>query len=87
MGFTVGKHVKLSMADYLHSEFVASVETNYNPVFWELNLGFRKYLYRTGNFALCLSPVVGYRNQYSKIENGIYNYFFYGLGVSSRIGI
>lgn len=87
MGFTAGKHIKLSMADYLHSKFVAGIETNYNPVFWELNLGFRKYLYHTDNFAISLTPIVGYRNQYSKIEIGSDNYFFYGLGLSSGIGI
>jgi len=87
MGFTAGKYVKLSMADYLHSEFVASIEPNFNPFFWELNLGFRKYIFHTDNFAVSLSPIVGYRNQYSKIEIGSESYFFYGLGVSSAIGI
>lgn len=88
LGFTAGNHLKLEMADYLDSKFVADlpVPKNINSIFWELNFGLKKYLFNNGSIALSLSPLIGYRKESSSKEVGYYNYFFYGMGISSRIG-
>ena len=90
LGFTAGNHLKLEMADYYNSEFVADFPAfeYYNSLFWELNFGFRKILYSSGAFTLSLSPIAGYRKESPRkfYDIGLYNYFFYGLGVSSRLG-
>ncbi len=63
LGFAAGKHLKLEMADYLHSEFVYNepVSDYYKSVFWELSIGIRKQLFLNGNFSLSLSPQAGLR--------------------------
>ena len=88
--FTAGNHLKLEMADYLHSKFIADlpVYPYFNSIFWELNFGLRKTLLRKGNFAISLSPYAGYRKESPKRFHamGRYDYFFFGLGVNSRLG-
>jgi hypothetical protein len=86
IGFTVGNHLKLEMADYYNSEFVASfpVCDYYNSIFWELNFGFRKILFSKEHFAFSLSPFAGFRKETPGKDIGTYNYIFYGLGISSR---
>jgi hypothetical protein len=90
LGFTAGNHLKLEMADYYKSEFVATflVYPYYNSVFWELNFGLKKTLLKKGNFTISLSPVAGYRKESPKrfYAMGRYDYFFFGLGVNSRLG-
>ena len=90
LGFTAGNHLKLEMADYYKSEFVAKlpVYNYYNSEFWEVHIGFRKNFLRTENFEASISPRAGYRRESPrKFYNiGNYNYFLYGLGVSSRFG-
>ena len=86
LGFTAGNHLKLTKADYYNSEFVANVETNYNELFWELNLGFRKILIRSGTFELSLSSSAGFRKNIPSMQFGYDNYFFYAAGVSSKFG-
>ena len=90
LGFTAGNHIKLEMADYYNSEFVAAfpVYPYYNSVFWELNFGLRKTLFKKENFTVSLSPVAGYRKESPKRFHamGRRNYFFYGFGISSKIG-
>lgn len=88
LGFTSGNHLKLKMADFYQSDFVSGfpVHPYFNSVFWELNFGMRKALLRKRNFAVSLSPVAGYRKESPKrfYALGYYDYFFYGLGISSR---
>jgi hypothetical protein len=89
LGFTAGNHLKLEMADYLNSEFVAKIPVYpyypyYNSIFWELNFGFRKILFSKGDFAVSLSPFAGFRKETPGKDIGTYNYIFYGLGISSR---
>ncbi|MBW6535719.1 MAG: hypothetical protein K0B11_11965 [Mariniphaga sp.] len=90
LGFTAGNHLKLEKADYYESEFVATfpVYPYYNSVFWELNFGLRKTLFKKENFTVSLSPVAGYRKESPKRFHamGRYDYFFFGLGVNSRLG-
>jgi hypothetical protein len=88
LGFTVGNHLKLEMADYLNYEYVADLPVTdyYNLLFWELNVGIRKTLLRKENFSLSFSPVAGYRIESSGKDIGNYNYIFYGVGLSSRFG-
>jgi hypothetical protein len=90
LGFTAGNHLKLEMADYYKSEFVASfpVYPYYNSVFWEVNIGLRKILFKKENFIVSLSPVAGYRKESPKRFHamGCRDYFFYGFGISSRLG-
>ncbi len=87
-GFTAGNHLKLEMADYLNSKFIADlpVYRYYNSEFWELNIGFKKMSYKKEGIAVSLSPVAGFRKASSEKDIGYSNYFFYGLGISSRIG-
>ncbi|MDD4225211.1 MAG: hypothetical protein WCY58_01990 [Mariniphaga sp.] len=82
-GFTGGKHLELSLADYLDSAHIADLETNYNRFFWEINLGFRKNLYQTRGVTFTLSPKAGYRKNSPDKSIGEDNYIFYGLGVSA----
>ncbi|MCA1759229.1 MAG: hypothetical protein LC658_05630, partial [Bacteroidales bacterium] len=44
LGFTAGNHLKLEMADYKNSKFIADlpVYPYFNSIFWELNFGLRK---------------------------------------------
>jgi hypothetical protein len=99
LGFTAGNHLKLEMADYYNSKFVANIPVYpyypyYKSVFWELNFGFEKIIYNKKNFALSLSPVAGYRRNTSKDnltfvyyvhhDLGRHNYFFYGLGLIAK---
>lgn len=86
LGFTAGNHLKLEIADYYKSEFVANIPASdyYKSVFWELNIGIRKQLFLNGNFSLSLSPQAGLRKNSSVKDIGNDNYFFYGLGISSR---
>ncbi|WP_372950787.1 hypothetical protein [Mariniphaga sp.] len=90
LGFTAGNHLKLEMAYYYKSEFVATfpVYPYYSSVFWELNFGLRKTLLKKGNFTISLSPVAGYRKESPKRFHamGRRDYFFYGFGISSKIG-
>ena len=86
VGFTAGNHLKINKADFLNSEFVADIDPNYNSMFWELNFGFRKILYSNGSIALSLSPVTGFRKNSPDKAIGNDNYFFYGLGISSKLG-
>jgi len=90
LGFTAGNHLKLEMADYYKSEFVATfpVYPYYNSVFWEVNIGLRKTLFKKENFIVSLSPYAGYRKESPKRFHamGRRDYFFYGFGISSKIG-
>lgn len=91
LGFAAGNHLKLEMADYLHSKFIADlpVTDHYNSLFWEVKSGLGKTLHKTDNFFVSLSPFAGYRKQSPEkfYETGNYNYFFYGLCISSKFGI
>lgn len=88
LGFTAGNHIKLEMADYLNSKFIADlpVYRYYNSEFWELNIGFKKMFYKKEGIAVSLLPVVGFRKASSEKDIGYSNYFFYGFGISSKIG-
>lgn len=86
LGFTAGNHLKLVMADYYNSEFVADFPAfeYYKSLFWELNFGFKKILYSNGSIALSLSPVAGFRRNSPAKAIGNENYIYYGLGISAR---
>lgn len=90
LGFSAGNHLKLEMADYYKSEFVASfpVYPYYNSEFWEVNIGLKKTLFKKENFTVSLSPAAGYRKESPKRFHamGRRDYFFYGFGISSRLG-
>jgi hypothetical protein len=89
LGFTAGNHLKLEMADYLDSKFVADlpVTKDFNSIFWELNVGLKKIFFSKGNFELSLSSFAGLRKEsQTKYYFAYYDYFFYGLGISSRFG-
>ena len=86
MGVTGGKHLELSMADYLHSVHIADLEPDYNRFFGELNIGIRKDFYKNRRLKVVLSPEAGFRLNSSDKSIGSDNYIFYGLGVSTIIG-
>jgi hypothetical protein len=86
MGITGGKHLKLSLADYLNSVHIADLDPDYNRFFWDLSLGVRKNIYKTQKLKITLSPVAGFRKNSSDKEVGRDNYIFYGLGISTIMG-
>ena len=86
-GFTAGNHIKLELADYYESEFVAGFPAyeDFNNLFREVNLGLKKNIFQSGAITLSLLPVAGYRKETSRIaDTGYYNYMYYGLGLSAR---
>jgi hypothetical protein len=89
LGFTAGSHLKLEMADFYDSKYVASfpVFDYFNPMFREFNFGFRKIIFQSPALTFSLSPVAGCRKESSRIKDiGYYNYLFYGLGLSMKFG-
>lgn len=74
------------MADYFKSELVATLDAfeNYNNLFWDINIGFRKTLIHDRTYAISLAPVAGLRNESSLEFVGLYDYFYFGLGLSTR---
>ena len=85
-GFTGGKHLELSLTDYLNSVHIADLDPDYNRFFWELNLGIRKNLYKTRELKVTLSPEAGFRKNISDKSIGRDNYIYYGVGVSTILG-
>lgn len=85
-GVTGGKHLELSLADYLNSAHIADLNPNYHRFFWELNLGFRKNIYQIRGVTFTVSPTAGYRKNSPDKEVGRDNYIFYGLGMSAILG-
>lgn len=84
--FSAGNHIKLEMADYFKSDLIATFDAfeYFNNFFWDINTGFKKNLIHNRAFALSLVPVAGLRSERSLEFIGIYDYFYYGLGLSAR---
>lgn len=84
--FTGGRYFKAELADYFESEQVESIEVENNLFFWDVQFGINQTLHHSGKINVGFSPIIGIRNQGSNFHN-LAKYFYYGIGISTKIPI
>ena len=83
IGFTGGRYFNFDLSDSM-ADRVIPIEAEYDKFFWDLQLGFTKYLYQSTELSIGISPVAGARIHHTNIYN-LNEYAWYGLSISARI--
>jgi hypothetical protein len=64
---------------------VIPVKIEYEKYFWDLQLGFTKYITRSSGLSIGISPVAGARIHHTDL-NSLNEYLWYGMSLSARLG-
>jgi hypothetical protein len=83
IGFTGGRYFNFDLTDSM-ADRVIPIEVEYDKFFWDLQLGFTKYLYQSSGLSIGISPIAGARIHHTNIYN-LNEYAWYGLSLSARI--
>ena len=83
IGFTGGRYFNFDLTDSM-GDLVIPIEVEYDKFFWDLQLGFTKYLYQSSRLSIGISPIAGARIHHTNIYN-LNEYTWYGLSLSARI--
>lgn len=83
IGITGGRYFIYELTDSTAKRVIA-LNLEYDPFFYELQLGFLKHLFQCSGLSIGISPVAGVRIHHTSIYN-LNEYAWYGMNISTRI--